>query len=857
MSSSNEHDGDKPPIDKGAADRTVFRAAAGAREGAAPDMTRIRPQSLSDKIDPTRLLDPQRTRIKEQEIHEPLVPKPGAGFGHQSAEELRVLKGRFILEKVLGVGGMGVVYKAKDRLKVEAQDRDPYVAIKVLSDEFKSHPESFIALQRESRKGQKIAHPNVVKVYDFDRDGDIVFMTMEFLEGRPLDQFIRQYSSTGLPRDDVWTILDGICSALIQAHSEKIVHSDFKPGNIFVTNSGVAKIFDFGIARAVASVDRQASGGQDKTVFDAGTLGALTPAYASLEMLAGKAPDLRDDIYALGCITYEMLTGMHPYNRLPADEAYKRKLKPRRISGIKNIQWKAIEKALALKSEDRIASVEEFYKQVLGKRKSSIVRISSILIILSLLVTVVMLLNNEEPAPPLPPPPVASVNTDELEFKIRYDIFKQKIETLLAEPSFTSSWEKNLADEFKNLSALLGDKMDAWLESTTRAVYEMYLSKISALIERKEYGRAKELIINAYQYHADRAQLDAELARIEELVRIAAQDEARMRKTQEVKLRTEEVKLRTEQVKAADVQHRQTLYDQAMANVNKQLECRSSLSMSDFRVAIEKLREVDMPGYQKAEGVIVAALAQCISQIGKSSPESAQEYKQYALRIFGDKSIINEIKISARDACDQSLAGMGGRGDHSICRDRLQGAGSGPALVVIPGNTVIPAFAIGKYEISNAEWNQFCAATGECRSVKEDNLPVTNVRLITVMAYVKWLSRSTGQKYRLPTRAEWTYAANSTNRSHDPNRNCAVNSRGIEKGNELIKINTGIANSWGVVNYLGNAREMVHDEGLNLLAIGGSFDDNMQECSVDNAKSYSGAGDEITGFRVVRELAHK
>src|SRR5690606_40493955 len=96
----------------------------------------------------------------------------------EASSEYGVLKNRFVFEELLGAGGMGVVYKAKDLLKVEAQDRDTYVAIKVLSDEFKSHPEAFIAHQRESRKTQKIAHPNIVNVHDFDRDGDTVFMTM-------------------------------------------------------------------------------------------------------------------------------------------------------------------------------------------------------------------------------------------------------------------------------------------------------------------------------------------------------------------------------------------------------------------------------------------------------------------------------------------------------------------------------------------------------------------------------------------------------------------------------------------------------------------------------------------------------
>ena len=136
---------------------------------------------------------------------------------------------------------MGIVYKAKDLLKVEAQDRDPYVAIKVLSEEFKAHPEAFISLQRESRKSQRIAHPNIVNVYDFDRDEDTVFMTMEFMDGCPLDEKINQYKTTGLPTDDCWEILFGLCSALSHAHGEHIIHSDFKPGNIFVTKKGLLK----------------------------------------------------------------------------------------------------------------------------------------------------------------------------------------------------------------------------------------------------------------------------------------------------------------------------------------------------------------------------------------------------------------------------------------------------------------------------------------------------------------------------------------------------------------------------------------------------------------------------------------
>jgi non-specific serine/threonine protein kinase len=94
-----------------------------------------------------------------------------------------LLKGRFLMERELGRGGMGVVYLARDERKVEARDRDPYVAVKVLNDEFRKHPDALVALQREARRAQQVANDHIVRVYDFDKDGTNVFMTMEYVEG--------------------------------------------------------------------------------------------------------------------------------------------------------------------------------------------------------------------------------------------------------------------------------------------------------------------------------------------------------------------------------------------------------------------------------------------------------------------------------------------------------------------------------------------------------------------------------------------------------------------------------------------------------------------------------------------------
>ena len=272
-----------------------------------------------------------------------------------------VLKERFELMDVLGEGGMGKVYKARDLLKVEAKDKNPYIAVKTLTGDFKQHPESFIALQRESSKAQRLAHPNIATVFDFDRDGGTVYMTMELMEGDELARYIKHLPAGGLPVADAMRIIKQLCDGLAYAHSKQLVHSDFKPGNAFLTKDGTVKLLDFGIARA--SKTRKDTSGET-TVFDPGQLGALTPAYATVEMFEGVDPDQRDDIYALACVSYELLTGKHPFNKLSAPKVLEKGLKPAPIAKLTARQNRALFKALALRREERSASVEEYWENI-------------------------------------------------------------------------------------------------------------------------------------------------------------------------------------------------------------------------------------------------------------------------------------------------------------------------------------------------------------------------------------------------------------------------------------------------------------------------------------------------------------
>ena len=284
------------------------------------------------------------------------VPRPEVG---------QMLNGRFVLVQRLGEGGMGTVFKALDLRKQEAQDRSPFVALKVLNEDFRRHPEALKSLQRETKKAQTLAHPNVITVHDFDRDGATLYMTMEYLPGQSLDRIVRAREFKGMPKQEALRIVRDIGAALVYAHDNGIIHLDLKPANIIIAENGRTKVIDFGIARAVGRphIDH----GGDDTVFDAGVLNALTPTYASPEMLTNEAPDPRDDVFALGCITYELLTGRPPFGRAPATEAQRSGLKATKPACLSSYQWRALQRGLSFYRDARTPDVATFVADVTAK----------------------------------------------------------------------------------------------------------------------------------------------------------------------------------------------------------------------------------------------------------------------------------------------------------------------------------------------------------------------------------------------------------------------------------------------------------------------------------------------------------
>ncbi|WP_341988650.1 serine/threonine-protein kinase [Azorhizobium sp. AG788] len=261
-----------------------------------------------------------------------------------------MLRERFVLDKELGRGGMGVVYRAVDRRRLEAQARRPYVAVKLLAGDFRAHPDALRAMEAEARRTQDLPHPNIVTVHDFDRDGDHVFMVMELLEGRSLDAVLKDSTLDFIGSPDAYRAVGELCAGLALAHGRGVVHADLKPANLFLCTDGTLKILDFGISSAA----------RDEGGFDGSQLDALTPVYASPERLRGDPRDPRDDIYALGCLIHLMMTGRHPFGRISALDALAKGLTPEPLPQLRPQEQAALRAALAFDPEQRLADAYAF-----------------------------------------------------------------------------------------------------------------------------------------------------------------------------------------------------------------------------------------------------------------------------------------------------------------------------------------------------------------------------------------------------------------------------------------------------------------------------------------------------------------
>jgi len=210
--------------------------------------------------------------------------------------------GRYTIQSLIGRGGMGAVYRATD----PTLGRD--VALKVLPPELAADPDRIERFRRESRALAALNHPNIVTIYSFEQEGDTGFLTMELVNGKSLETLI---DARGMPLDRVTQLGTTVADALAAAHEKGIVHRDLKPANILVSDSGVTKVLDFGLSK----IGEAAAPSEVSATKLATQVGMVvgTPAYMSPEQVSGQHVDHRSDIFSLGVILYELVTGVRPF----------------------------------------------------------------------------------------------------------------------------------------------------------------------------------------------------------------------------------------------------------------------------------------------------------------------------------------------------------------------------------------------------------------------------------------------------------------------------------------------------------------------------------------------------------------
>jgi serine/threonine protein kinase len=269
-----------------------------------------------------------------------------------------VLRNRYRVRGILGHGGMGTVYAAIDEYRLDQADGGQRVAIKVLHTEIIKRPKLLAELRSEFQRLQSLSHPNIVRVHEFDRDDDLTFFTMEQLSGAPLSRVLTDHGGMPLYRPHALSIIRQVGAAVAYAHLRGIVHGDLNPGNIFITDQGEIRVLDFGASYRLY---------REPTIPDIDELSrtpVATPSYSSCEVLQGGPANVRDDIYAMACVSYILLTGRHPFQGRNALQARAARLSPRRPAGLSIRMWRALRAGLRFDREHRPGDMQAWLDQL-------------------------------------------------------------------------------------------------------------------------------------------------------------------------------------------------------------------------------------------------------------------------------------------------------------------------------------------------------------------------------------------------------------------------------------------------------------------------------------------------------------
>ncbi|NUP88260.1 MAG: molecular chaperone DnaK [Candidatus Sumerlaeia bacterium] len=296
--------------------------------------------------DVAQRLESVRTRVRQSRGKRPTSQSDV--FGTLNTPESQIDDVRFSILGEINRGSMGVIYKAKDNVL------DEIVAIKVLNAFLCSDPQAVDRFKREARAAKRLSHPNIVRIHDMFEKGTKKFLSMEFIDGSDLKSILRTQGR--IDPAEVIRVASEVCIALAYAHRLEIIHRDIKPANIMITQrTRAVKITDFGIAKSLSPADRSSTG----------TLVMGTPLYMAPEQVEGKPVDARTDLYSLGVLMYELVSGKPPFNEGNI-EYHHLHTEPEPPADCPSLLRDVIMRCLAKPREERFQSADELLAQLKG-----------------------------------------------------------------------------------------------------------------------------------------------------------------------------------------------------------------------------------------------------------------------------------------------------------------------------------------------------------------------------------------------------------------------------------------------------------------------------------------------------------
>ncbi|WP_434926319.1 protein kinase domain-containing protein [Shewanella sp. HL-SH2] len=697
----------------------------------------------------------------------------------------QILTGRYEVKEQIGAGGMGAVYCAFDRT------RNKNIAIKVLLPALTSSERARERFLDEARLSSELSHPNIINVFDVQQDGDNWFITMELLEGQSLRSFITSHEATRTPIDieETLEIVSKLCDALEHAHT-KTVHRDIKPENIFLCEDGTIKLMDFGIARLMSNSQRTQTGAAMGTAY-----------YMAPEQIKGRGDiDGRADQYALGVLLYEMLAGEVPTGRIESLHKIRKDV-PASLA-------RAVDTALAPKAEDRFANITEFKTALTKKGGASLpalpwknIGLAAGVLIALLGVGGVLSSGSVDWASLLPKSKeeIATQKANVAKAQGEIKVYKQRLEN--GRRQLDSDVKDAARNKDSNLPAL-----QHWQQLTENGIFagsqitalEGELSMAETLLRENVFEQAQasiDKVSSGYKDLWDNFTAAEKLYSAEKSMEDARNAWANLAKNYRLKNPPEVSAAENEEQQANNQQlvGEFTKAQQHWQQATNQWQAVSA-AVSGQVAAINKEREA-----KAMENAVAKAAAE----------RKASQAKAEAARLAG------EAEVAAKRQQQAALVQQGEGNLISIPAGSFQMGAKSLSTTEQPIHTVsIQAFKMQEHEVTFAQWDA-CVQAGGCSQGRgpHGTLPVNFVSYDDItQQFIPWLNEATGKRFRLPSEAEWEYAARGgTSTKYSWGDDYGSNRANCNDCGVAVTVKSFAPNAYGLYDMHGNVSEWVQD----------------------------------------------